>query len=193
MKMYKKTVEAPRLVISYDEDVPNPLQECYLTGSREVILCVDNECIGNATQEELDQLRALQYESSNAQEHFDKVQKRFLEDHKGEAWEVFPVSKYEHGNISLYIGYKEGFDSCFFGYIAIRGEKYLENNEKARKEAESWLVELTQWANGEVYQYELLDENGEQVDACGGFYDLNSIKDYLPEEWKDEDLSKYIK
>lgn len=48
------------------------------------------------------------------------------------------------------------------------------------------------WCNGEIYRYELYDKNGEQIDSCGGFYDINDIKEYLPKEWKKENLTDYI-
>ena len=43
------------------------------------------------------------------------------------------------------------------------------------------------WANGEVYYYQLLDENNEEIDSCGGFIgelnkngalDMFDIKEY---------------
>jgi hypothetical protein len=55
------------------------------------------------------------------------------------------------------------------------------------------LVEYTKWVNGDVYAFTLYDENGEQVDSCGGFFDIEDIREHLPEDWKDEPLMPYLK
>lgn len=51
---------------------------------------------------------------------------------------------------------------------------------------------LIQWVNNEVYQFVLFDEQGKEVERCTGFYDLESIKEYLPKNWQNEDLEQYI-
>jgi hypothetical protein len=38
----------------------------------------------------------------------------------------------------------------------------------------------------------LYNEKGDIEDSCGGFYDIEDIRESLPEEFKDEDLSKYV-
>jgi hypothetical protein len=45
--------------------------------------------------------------------------------------------------------------------------------------------------NSEVYRFVLYDEKGEIEDSCGGFYDIEDIKEHLPEDWKDEEMSNY--
>jgi hypothetical protein len=57
----------------------------------------------------------------------------------------------------------------------------------------SELETYTKWANGEVYGFTLYDDKGELEDSCYGFYDIDDIKEHLPAEWKDEDLTAYIK
>jgi len=44
-----------------------------------------------------------------------------------------------------------------------------------------------------VYRFTLYDEDGGVEDSCCGFYDIEDIRGYLPEEWKNEDLTKYLK
>ena len=39
---------------------------------------------------------------------------------------------------------------------------------------------------------ELYDENGNITDSVGGFYDIDDMKEHLPEEYKDENLNEYI-
>jgi hypothetical protein len=39
----------------------------------------------------------------------------------------------------------------------------------------------------------LLDDEGDQIDSCGGFWDYESMKDYLPSEFANENLEDYLK
>ena len=61
-----------------------------------------------------------------------------------------------------------------------------------RSIVEAEIETFSQWANGEVYHFTLYDDEGNEEDSLGGIYDLEEIKEYLPEEWQEEDLSKYI-
>jgi hypothetical protein len=45
--------------------------------------------------------------------------------------------------------------------------------EKAIKVLQSEVEEYDRFIRGEVYRYEILDENGEEVDSCGGFIGLD--------------------
>jgi hypothetical protein len=47
--------------------------------------------------------------------------------------------------------------------------------------------------DGCEYYFTLFDENGKESDSCGGFYSLDDIKAFLPDEWKEEDLEEYTK
>ena len=48
------------------------------------------------------------------------------------------------------------------------------------------------YVNGEVYRFTLYNEAGEIEDSCCGFYNIEDIRDHLPEDWKDEDLDEYL-
>jgi hypothetical protein len=41
--------------------------------------------------------------------------------------------------------------------------------EERAKDADGFLKEYTSWANGEGYYYRIEDEDGDDVDSCGGF------------------------
>jgi hypothetical protein len=93
-----------------------------------------------------------------------------------------------------------GWDSGVAGFYIVTRENIQEwdnKNTMSKKKIEAIidaeLEDYTKWANGYVYCFLLYGKDGEVVDSCGGFYDINDIKDALPDEWKDEDLSDYLK
>ena len=43
-----------------------------------------------------------------------------------------------------------------------------------------------------IYKYRLLDEEGEEVEEYFYMTSLQAIKDQLPEEWEDEDMTNYL-
>jgi hypothetical protein len=48
---------------------------------------------------------------------------------------------------------------------------------------------LNHWLNGDVYGVRIFDQDGEEMDACWGFFgtdwDTNGLKDFLPEHLRD--------
>ncbi len=44
----------------------------------------------------------------------------------------------------------------------------------------------------EMFHFWLYDEKGNEVDTMYGFSYIEEMKEDLPEEWKDEDLTQYI-
>ena len=48
------------------------------------------------------------------------------------------------------------------------------------------------WANGEIYSFVLFDDNGNVEDSCGGFYNIDDIKECLSDDWKNENLHEYL-
>ncbi len=46
--------------------------------------------------------------------------------------------------------------------------------------------------NGEIYCYKLYNEDGEEIDSLYDIDDIDSIVDYLPEEFKGEDMHQYF-
>lgn len=108
---------------------------------------------------------------------------------------IYPVVKYEHGDVVYRLGEAHGFDYSNNGFYIITDESAKEVGTKPKdwkKQVEEELKTYTQWCNGEVYYFVLYDEDGEMVDSCGGFYNIDDIKEHLPEEWKGEDLEEYF-
>jgi ClpP class serine protease len=70
------------------------------------------------------------------------------------------------------------FDSGQFGVIAMPIEsakrEWGEDWEKMAKQyMKGCIDEYNQWANGQVYAYDIIAKNGESVDFCGGYYDAD--------------------
>lgn len=122
---------------------------------------------------------------------------------------AYPITKYEHGCISLSLGYREGWDCGVVGFVFATKEKIRYAYgvkrvtksvlEKVKNVMESELDDLSQWLNGEVYEYAIkevtLDECGDVVDtvcldSCAGFYGydaaIEEMQTALQHHLKDE-------
>lgn len=70
------------------------------------------------------------------------------------------------------------FDSGQFGVIAMPIEKakheWGDDWEKMAKQyMKGCIDDYNQWANGQVYVYDIIAKNGEIADSCGGYYDAD--------------------
>ena len=120
---------------------------------------------------------------------------------------IFHIDCYEHSGISFSLsgkGMQCKFDTARGVWIITVPKSYTYDYSKTEKRtieyteqqanemAQSTLDEYNAYINGEVYEYNLYDEEGNHVDSWSWFYSLESIKDNLPTEWKDEDINKYF-
>lgn len=85
------------------------------------------------------------------------------------------VSKYEHSGIALHLGLPtDKWDSSIIGVIAIPKTYYK------RKEAEKvFAVEVDEYEhylNGEIYMYYITDKEGNVVESCGAYYDIDQAE-----------------
>lgn len=115
-----------------------------------------------------------------------------------------PVHLYNHGDISISTSYGYPYncrwDSGTIGFAVVTKEDirnfwgikrvtegYI---DEADKILEAELKELDYYGRGEVYGFEITDENGDHIDSCGGFYGddwkLNGMIDYIPEDLHDQ-------
>ena len=103
---------------------------------------------------------------------------------------VLPIYWYEHSGISLSIEpFPCQWDSCLGGYIAISREQIRKEYSVSRvskdilSKVESVLkaeVEMySKYLNGSVYEFSIIDSEGEIVDSCCGFYEISDMLDYL--------------
>ena len=121
-----------------------------------------------------------------------------LAKHFGEIALVLPVYKYSHG-CSLYstgsfIGraHHAAWDSSQTGFIFVTKEAARKRFGRKRitqtvlDQINDCLVGeikyFSAYANGDVYGFNILDDDGESVDSCWGFYDYDECVDYAKEE-----------
>lgn len=195
MKTYTKKIEVikPRLVITYDGDTESPRKwdnlGYFITKQGKYRSPDGNDnhiyeaVIGTG-------------EIAESQEDHIKLIKKTINAYGDEkVIAIYPVYRYEHGNVIYKLGTAQGFDisNCGFYIVTDKTQKLLGTPKKSfEKVIKQELEEYTQWANGEVFSFTLYDDNGDLIDAVGGFYNIDHIKEYLPDEFKNEDLSRYI-
>ena len=105
------------------------------------------------------------------------------------------ISKYEHSGVRYFVGQSSGWDYANIGFVFVTEDSLEEigcSKEDVEKIVEAEIETFSQWANGDVYRFTLYDDEGNEEDSMGSIYDLEEIKEYLPEEWEDEDLQQYI-
>jgi len=195
MKTYTKTITQtlPRLVIEHDTMAQSPRRDTnlgyFITCERNYNSPDKNDLIERIVKQTGD-------EAQNVDEHMEAIKKSIKEEMSEDVIAIYPVNRYEHGNVVYRRGTMHGFDYSNSGFYIITNKtlkEYGEHGKPIEALIDGELEEYTSWANGEVYKFVLYDEQGEYEDSCGGFYDIDSIKEYLGKEWADEDLSDYIK
>jgi len=110
---------------------------------------------------------------------------------------ALPLYIYDHSGVTMATTpFGCRWDSSKVGYIYLSKEKAREEYgwkkiTKARREKllsylEAEVKEFDQYITGDVYRFKVEDEDGEEVDSCGGFYgtdwENNGIKDHIDEE-----------
>lgn len=111
---------------------------------------------------------------------------------------ILPVYMLDHSNVALSTTpFGCPWDSGQVGYIWQTFESIRENyrwkvitTKRRAVVAANLKIEVevyNDWQSGNCYWFETLDEDGEQVDSCGGFIgdDWASIKDHLPANLQD--------
>lgn len=194
MKTYTKEIETPKLVIECDTNSENPREEWsnlghFITCEKRYNSPDDDEVLKSIIQN-------LSEESANVEGHIKKIKEELPHNGYGKVLAIYPVYKYEHGNVIYRRGTAQGFDYSNSGfYIVTDKTQAIVGTPKDRfdKVIDGELETYTKWVNGEVYRFTLYNDKGEIEDSCGGFYDIEDIKSSLPEDWKDEDLEQYIK
>lgn len=187
----KKTIEVNKLVIEFDNYSPSPREWSNLG----YFITIDNRQNSPDKNEELENIvKETGNEATSQEEHIELITKAINE--TGEkVIKIFPICKYEHGNIIYKLGTQHGFDCSNNGFYIItdKTQKEIGADEKDfEKNIKEELENYNSWVNGEVYSYILYNEEGEIEDSCGGLYELDYIKEYLPPEFENEDLSDYL-
>ena len=117
-----------------------------------------------------------------------------------------PVYLYRHsGDTVSTKPFSCPWDSMQLGYMFYTKEQIRENygrkrvtqklEDKVRKNLEANVQLLDDYVRGEVYGFKVIDEEGEEVDSCWGFYgqDFEGIANHLdPDDFPDKDLVEVV-
>lgn len=98
---------------------------------------------------------------------------------KNSGTHILPIYMFEHGGIEIKATkgtnpYTCGWDSGQVGFVYTNADliEYFGVDEGMVDDYLIGEVEIySRYVSGEVYAYHILDENGIEVDYCGGFYD----------------------
>lgn len=181
MKTVSQTITKviPKLQIWQDEDAESPRE-----WNDNTKLCIRKHHQYNFPNE-------LAYD-------FDYEGEEGEEDTRLKDYFVFPLDCYIHGWLSFSLAWQGTqcrFDTYnnvgFIVYPRIATESITE--EQAREVCMQEIEEYNKYMNWEVYWFTLYWEDWEVEDSCGWFYDIEDIKENLPDEWKDEKLYDYYK
>ena len=199
MKTYIKTIteEHPLLVIEHEEASMSPREDTniglFLT--KEI-----NYISPDGTDHELHRImiEAGAY-ARNCTDHMNKIRKQAEEEISEKILLIVPVSKHEHGGVVYKRGEYQGFDYGVSGCYIVTDKTWAEcfgdepfNEQKALEFIDEEIRIYNQYMNGEMYQFKLYNTKGYIVDRCGGFYDIEDIREHLPDDWLKEDLNDYL-
>ena len=189
MKTYSKTIVKPKLVISCDCDSDNPRSWDNLS------ILVIRGSGGDNNPYLTSELEKTQHEVSNAEEHKQRMVEVVEDYFDSKVIYSDFISKYEHSGVRYFTGQSSGWDYSNIGFVFVTEDSLKKigcAEEDIEKIVEAEIKTFSQWANGEVYYFILYDDEGDVEDSCGGFYSIEEIREYLPEEFQEEDLTKYI-
>ena len=193
MKTYTTTIKKNRLLIEIDEHTTSPREWSnlgyFITQCRKYESPDKHFDLQYIIKEKVDY-------ASSQDDQVKRIKKEYNKENPSDKIvAIYPIVKHEHGGVSYSIGTVQGFDHSNNGfYIITKSSQKAMGTPKASFEEviKGELKVYNSYVNSAVYRYTLHDEQGGHEESCGGFYDIEDIKEYLPEEWKDEDLTKYI-
>lgn len=192
MKTYKQTIEKPCLEIYYDQFADNPRKDDYNLG---YFITVDEKHSSPDDRPDIENIiKTTADGADNTEAHMNLI-KQSMPVIGEKVIAIYPVVKYEHGGVAYSLGTKKGFDYSNNGFYIVTkqsAERIDASPKDFERIIEGELEIYNQYANGEVYCVTLRDEDGEIIEDVGNLYGLDSVRDGLPAEYANEDLSKYI-
>ena len=95
---------------------------------------------------------------------------------------------YEHSAYHFYTGIRQGWDNSTIGFVAVDRKNPFQtdkryNDDECKQIIQEALKAYNTYANGGIMSVCVEDQNGEEVDCCGGFYDDNAISAWLDSEY----------
>ena len=193
MLNYKKTIveEKPRLSIFTDRDAQSPREWSNLG----YFITKDRGFTSPDKHEHFELIMdETGNEASSVEDHMERIKKEIEDRTFEKVLAIYPISKYDHGRVGYGLGIKHGFDYSNNGFYIITENSNKElgtKKEEWERVIEGELEVYSQYMNGEIYEFSLYDEKGEETDCCSGFYKIEDIREYLPSEFANEDLMDY--
>jgi hypothetical protein len=97
---------------------------------------------------------------------------------------VLPLYIYEHGGVTISTEpFSCPWDSGRVGFIVVREDvircEFNGDREKALKCLQSELNTYDQWLRGETYGFCIVDEDGDVIESCWGFYGSDHVESGL--------------
>ena len=129
-----------------------------------------------------DSYEKIENNSNSLVDFMKDIQNKF--DKKG--YLIYPVTRFEHSLVEYYIGLGGGFDSGLIGFAIVSKDevRQMYNTKdiyKSTVQADfSQQLEIyTDYVNGEVYCFSLMDMEQNVIDICSGFYGTEFDKNRL--------------
>lgn len=83
---------------------------------------------------------------------------------------VYPVFKYEHGNVAYSTGsFSCPWDSGQSGFLLLSREEWKRRGKRSDEFAKNVLESYASWCNGEIYGFIVEDKHGKEVESVWGF------------------------
>ena len=197
LKTYTKTIEVtePRLVIQHDDNAINPRDDD--DGNLGYFITVEKNRYSPDKNETLENIVKTTGDEVESQEDHKNAIMREIEAYtKEKVVAIYPIVRYEHGGVVYKLGTMHGFDYSNCGFYIITDKTQKANGSKKKdfeKVIKAELDMYNKYINGDVYCFILYDNEGDMIDNCGGYYDIETIRESLPKEWSKVNLSDYIK
>jgi hypothetical protein len=185
MLTYNKTVEEPRLQIMQDPEPINLREQDGMLG----VLVIKNWQDPDAKEEWDIALDIYKNEYvDNVSDHMESLKKRTG------AMLVYPISKYEHTGVRYFRGASSGWEYGITGFYLVYENEETKNmsEEQIENIIDGEMEEFTKFANGEYLYFVLFDTEGNLEDSLHNIPDLECLRDHLPKEFENEDLTDYI-
>jgi len=184
--------EVPKLVISHDQEPSSPREDTNLG----YFITVDRSYHSPDSNTLIESIVKNAGEEARSQaEHMKMIIEMIETQTEEKVLNIYPIAKHEHSGVSYSLGSSEGFDYSNNGFYIVTKKTAEEMGVKQKdfeKVIKGELEIYNKYSNGEIYQFTLYNNEGEHEDTCGGFYDIEEMRDRLPEEWEAEDLREYL-
>ena len=167
----------------YDQHATNPREWANLG----TILIAPNKAHWIANRDDVVDTSCL---GKNPYEHWNNLRREQLKLKKSDIAIAYPITKHEHGEISLQLGYKSGWDYGVVGFVYVTKEQVRKCYgvdritksiiERAKNCLQDELDMLTRWLNDDCYGWQIKEcaltddgldwEEVDTLDACWGYF-----------------------